>query len=180
MPGGHKPPVLSPSTSGEAEPSTGTSSKASSATSTQSRHFKFKIGKPKRPRKKPYQGSPYGGLANAQTDINCVSGDANNLYEDQPETLQRDQYNGKLHLPISGAIWEAVLPNRVQELSGSDMDPDEDITGFEQEKRSLTASVPSCEVAYCISGSSVRHPPLFGSLEDKYSGVLLMCKPRSF
>ena len=179
--GAHKRPVFSPSTSGEAETSTGTSSIESSATSTPSRQFRFKIGKAKKPRKKSYQESPEGGLLNTQEDIKYVSGDAKNSLKDQPETPQRDQYNANLKLPLPGDMWEAMLPNRVHELSGSTMDPAVDIAGVAKpDQQSLTASVPNHQLGHQISGSSIPHPPLFGSLEDKYRGVLLMCKPRSF
>ncbi|SLM34267.1 Zn(2)-C6 fungal-type DNA-binding domain [Lasallia pustulata] len=175
VPGAHKPPVLSPSTSGKAEGGTGTSSRASSATSTPSRQFKFRIGKPKKPRKKRNHESPYGGVANAKEELNCVSTDASGLYEDQPEALQSEQYIKTLTLPISGGVWEAVLPNRVQELPGSIIDPDEDVAGLDkQDRQSLTASVSDCELRYCISGSKIPQAPLFGSLEEKYRGVLLM------
>ena len=180
VPGPHKPHVLSPCTSGEAEPRMGTSSTASSATSTPSRQFKFKIGKPKKPRKKRSHESPYGGVANAQEELNCVSTDASGLYEDQPEALQSEQYKTNLTLPIPEGVWEAVLANREQELPGSIIDPDEDIARLDkQDRQPLTASVSNCELRYCISGSKIPHPPLFGSLEEKYRGVLLMCKPRS-
>lgn len=183
VPGGNKPPVLSPSASGEAEPSTGTSLKASSATLNQSRQFKFKIGKPKKPRKKAYQGSPYGTVVKAQEDVQYVSEDVDELYEHHSEILQRDHFDKILTFPIPGApqtIREAVLQNRVQELPNVAGDPDGDITGVDEEdKQYLTASVPNYQLGYCVPGLSIPHPPLFGSLEDKYRGVLFMCKSRS-
>lgn len=182
VPGGKKPPLSSPSVSGEAEPNTETSSKASSATSIPSRQFKFKIGKPKRPRKKSCQGSLGGIVAKAQEDIDCVSEDAHKLGGHQSGTLQRDQYNENLNIAICGAprtIWKDVLSDRVQELPNDTGKPNEDPIGSdEQESQYLTAPVPKYQLGYCSSHSSVPHPPLFSSLEDKYHGVLLMCKPR--
>lgn len=180
--GGNKPPLSSPCASGEAEPNTGTSSKASPATSIPSRQFKFKIGKPKKPRKKSSQGSSDDLVAKAQEDIGCVYEDANEFCGHQSGTLQKGQYNENLNIVISGAsrtIWEDVLSNRVQELPNHTGKPDEDPTCIDEQKSQyLTAPAPKYQLGHCTSYSSVPHPPLFNSLEDKYHGVLLICKPR--
>lgn len=182
VPGGIKPPVSPPSASGEAVPDAGTSSKASSATSTPSRQFKFKIGKPKKPRKKPCQGSPDGIELKAQGDIDCVSEEATEFCGHQPRTLPRDKYDENFSIAIFGApqtIWENGLSNRVQELSNDTGESDEHID-IDEQNQYFTAPVLKHQLGYCSSGLSVPHPPLFGSLEDKYHGVLLMCKPGSY
>ena len=181
LPPGHEPPLLSPYISGEIGTDTGTSPKAPSATPAPTRQFKFKVGKPKKPRKKPHQGGSTGGAAKVKEDINSVSEDFSHPCEDQPATLERDKYDARLSSTISTGIWEAVLPSRVQELSDFSIDPNEDFRVVDElEEQSLVAAVPAYELPGCyISSPSISHFPLFGSIEDKYSGVLQKCKPIS-
>ena len=143
------------------------------------REFKFRVGKPKRPRKRPPENvsaskeiagtnSTRNGIA-ARSPLNSESSGSPPVPQNSTQSLKKDQSNERTCRPHTTGGDRAIhVPSDTS---------DEDTESFGSNEVVHTSLVSASSEIYPRS-SNFAIPPgmLFSSVAEKYKGVLQMCK----